>query len=390
MLPALRGRSRALLAAVEASGLRGRGGAGFPTAAKLRAVAAGRRAVVVANGTEGEPASAKDKTLLRRNPHLVLDGVLVALEAVGGDEAVLALSRADRAGRQAIATALRERRRETRAIRVAAAPDRFVAGEESALVQWLDGGEAKPTFKPPRPFERGLGGRPTLVQNVETLANLGLIARYGPDWFRELGTDDEPGSALVTVRGAVRRPGVAEVPIGASLRSVVELCGGLTAAPQAVLVGGYFGSWLSEHDFDVRLSDAGLRPYGAGLGAGTIVVLPASVCGVAETARVASYLARESAGQCGPCVFGLASVAAALNTIDRREPLAAAALERLPRLGSQISGRGACAHPDGALRFVSSALEVFAHEVEHHLAGRCTALTDAPVLPVPPSQGEWR
>lgn len=388
-LPNLAGHSRSLLAALGQSGLRGRGGAGFPTAVKLRAVASRRSPIVVANGTEGEPASAKDKVLLRHNPHLVIDGVLAAMAAVGARTAIIAVSL--EASRASLEAALNERPRAAKAIRVAAVPERFVAGEESALVHWLNGDDAKPTLTPPRPFERGVRGRPTLVQNVETLANIGLIARYGADWFGDAGTDEEPGTVLVTIGGAVHRPGVIEVELGTPLRRLIELAGGLTAQPQALLVGGYFGTWIAAAgNVDTPLSESGLRPLGASLGARTIVVLPTSACGVAESARVARYLAGESAGQCGPCVFGLPAVADALEAIASQGSSAAAALERLPRLHAQIARRGACAHPDGALRFVDSALTAFADEISHHLAGHCTATSTEPVLPTQSRSSNWR
>ncbi len=389
-LPEFSGPGRSLLTAVEESGLRGRGGAGFPTAVKLRTVASRRSPIVVANGTEGEPASAKDKVLLRRNPHLVLDGIIGAMAVVGSCEAVIALSQEAHSSHDSLEAALNERPAAAKAISIAELPERFVAGEETALVHWLNGGDAKPTLSPPRPFERGVRGRPTLVQNVETLANVGLIARYGAGWFRETGTDDEPGTVLVTLDGAVRRPGVVEVEIGTSLRRLVALAGGLTGQPRALLVGGYFGGWIPvAGNGDIRLSDRGLAPLGASLGARAIVVLPAATCGIAESARVARYLAGESAGQCGPCVFGLPAVADALEAITRGGADAAAAVDRLPRLSAQIARRGACAHPDGALRFVDSALTVFADEVSHHLAGRCTATSPEPVLRTP-SRSNWR
>jgi NADH:ubiquinone oxidoreductase subunit F (NADH-binding) len=390
-LPPLSGRRASALAEIERSGLAGRGGAGFPTAVKLRAVAAGRAPIVVANGTEGEPASAKDRVLMTHNPHLVIDGVLVALGAVGGDEAVVAVSRRARSAYGALAAALAERPADAKRVRLASVPDRFVAGEETALVNWLNSGVAKPTFTPPRPFERGVGGRATLVQNVETLASLGLIARHGAGWYREAGTDAEPGTVLVTVRGGVHRPGVIETELGTPLRQIVERCGGLVHPARALLVGGYFGTWLDVSvGLDLPLADAALRPHGAALGARTLAVLPHGVCGVAESARVARYLAGESAGQCGPCVFGLPAVARALESIAAGAPDAASALERLPRLGAQIAGRGACRHPDGALRFVDSALRVFTDEIGLHLAGRCPATHDEPLLPTNPGTTDRR
>ncbi len=389
--PSFARNGAALIDAIEASGLTGRGGGGFSTATKLRAVARARRPVVVANGTEGEPASGKDKALLAHDPHLVIDGVAAAAQAVGSREAIIAVGRHDKVSRARLNLALAERRDLSRLeIRVESAPDRFVSGEESALVNWLNGGPAKPTFTPPRPSERGVGGRPTLVQNVETLAHMALVARHGPAWFRRVGTRAEPGSVLVTVGGCVRKPGVVEVAIGTPIRTVIDYCGGLSAPARALLVGGYFGSWVPARGaLDAPLSNAGLRPFGASLGAGTIVVLPEGLCGLAETARVARYLAGESAQQCGPCLFGLGAVAAAFESLAVRDAFAADALRRLPRLNAQIAGRGACSHPDGAVRLARSTVSVFGDEVEAHLAGRCTAVSSRPCLPVPQTSAEW-
>ncbi|MDX6539372.1 MAG: hypothetical protein QOI71_982 [Gaiellales bacterium] len=392
-LPPLRGEGAAVIAAIEASGLRGRGGAGFPTGVKLAAVAAGRDPIVVANGVEGEPASHKDALLLRINPHLVLDGAAAAAAAVGARRIVIAVGRGASGAHAGVATAIAERAEagERVAFELAAAPERFVAGEETALVQWLNGGPAKPAFVPPRPYERGVSGRPTLVQNVETLANIALIARFGATWFRELGTAAEPGSMLLTLGGGVARPGITEVPSGTTLRTALERCGRPVEAPHALLVGGYFGTWVTAAAaLDAPLSDAGLRPLGAALGARSIAVLPRARCGLVETARVADYLARESAGQCGPCVFGLRAIADALATIATCGSGAREAVRRLRRLAPQVAGRGACAHPNGATRLVESALAVFADELAHHLSGHCTAVPGGPVLPVPAASEGWR
>jgi NADH:ubiquinone oxidoreductase subunit F (NADH-binding) len=392
-LPALRGESAVLIAEIAASGLRGRGGAGFPTHRKLRAVATGRDPIVVANGVEGEPASHKDALLLRINPHLVLDGAVAAAAAVGAKQIVVAVGRGAASAHASLAAAIDERSRAgaRERIELVAPPDRFVAGEESALVNWLNGGPAKPAFVPPRPFERGVRGRPTLVQNVETLANIALIARYGAEWFRELGSDDEPGSMLVTLGGAVGRPGITELEAGTSLRAALERCDGFREPLQALLVGGYFGTWVrASAALDVPLSDAGLQPLGASLGARAIAALPHTTCGLRETARVAAYLANESASQCGPCVFGLRAIADAFASIAVCDAGAADALTRLRRLTPQVTGRGACAHPNGATRLVGSALAVFADEVAHHLAGHCTARAGDPLLPIPATGTEWR
>lgn len=380
--PAARER---LIDEVERSGLSGRGGGGFPTALKLRAVAGGRgRRVVVANGTEGEPASAKDAALLALHPHLVIDGALAAADAVGADEVILAVSRGAGAVLGPAAAAVRERSVHTgRRICLMAAPERFIMGEETALVSWLSGGPPVPAASPPRPSARGVRGRPTLVQNVETLAHLALVARFGADWFAEVGTDAEPGTTLLTVGGAVARPGVLEVALGTPLGEVIERCGGPSDGVGGILTGGYSGAWLdAPAPMQVPVSAAGLRAAGGSLGAGAILMLPARACGLAETARVARYLAAEGAGQCGPCVFGLSAIAQAAGALAEGRD-AHAALHDLRELPAEVEGRGACAHPDGVARLVRSALAAFPGEIERHLRGACVAPGRPPVLPLP-------
>jgi NADH:ubiquinone oxidoreductase subunit F (NADH-binding) len=338
---------------------------------------------VVANGTEGEPASAKDKVLMSSNPHLVIDGVLAAAALVGAEEAVIAVGRAATASRRALDAALDERS-DAGPVRIEAVPDRFVTGEESALVSFLNGGEAKPTTKPPRPSERGVRGRPTLVQNVETLASLALVARYGSGWFSRHET------VLVTVRGAVRSAGVVEVRPGTPIEEILARCGGTPEPLQALLVGGYFGSWIpAEGNLELPLTTEALAPLGASVGARTLVALPRSACGVVESARVTAYLAGESAGQCGPCVFGLPAVARCMDVIAWGGPDGRAALARLPTLHAQIARRGACAHPDGTIAFVESTLRVFADEIELHLEGGCSGHHQR-TLPTSPGLPSWR
>jgi NADH:ubiquinone oxidoreductase subunit F (NADH-binding) len=374
-----RGQMDALISDVEASGLTGRGGAAFPVHRKLAAVARAKsaRKVIVANGSESEPASRKDELLLRIAPHLVLDGLQLAAEAVGATEAHLYLHTAP--GPQLL-RALAERasrRLDHLPVTITQAPPRFLAGQETALVNRLGGGPALPTFQPPRVSDRGLGGAPTLVQNVETLAHLAQIARYGPSWFRAVGTEAEPGSMLATMYRPDRRTEIHEVPTGVPLGALLPVEAG------AWLVGGYHGAWLPLPDAgEVTLDRASLRRFGAAPGAGVLAALPSDRCGLAETARIVGYLAAESAGQCGPCLNGLPRIAAALGELAGRghRKQVRADLERWSRL---VIGRGACSHPDGTVRFVRSALRVFAPEIDRHARGQCSAANRQPFLPLP-------
>jgi NADH:ubiquinone oxidoreductase subunit F (NADH-binding) len=371
------------LRVIEASGLRGRGGAGFPTGVKWRAVAQRSRggAVVLVNGVEADPVSRKDRTLMGRRPHLVLDGAIIAAESVGAKQVIVAVNRGALPARRALAIAIRERRERIH-IDLIDVPSRYVAGEETALVQFVNGGPARPTVTPPRPFEKGVRGRPTLVQNAETLAWAGLIARRGDAWFRSLGSHAWPGAVLLTIEGSVPRPGVYELPASATIVHALAAAGCANpTALQAVLAGGYFGAWVAPETE---------RPVGE-LGAGVILALPPSSCGLTETARIMSFLAGESARQCGPCFNGLPAVASVIAQIAVGRARSAD-VERLRRWANQLSGhRGACHHPDGAINLLKSALRAFEVDLNAHLQrGACRGSQAASVLPVAKTTDAWR
>lgn len=367
-----------LLERVERSGLRGRGGSGFPTAAKIAAVNAAprrRRRVVLANGAEGEPASEKDSSLLSLSPHLVLDGVALAAAVVNADESIICVKSSDTEALDALAGAIAERAGVDRLTpALVEVPSGYLVGEESALVNFLNTRSALPTFVPPRPFERGVGGRPTLVQNVETLAHLALIGRHGPEWFRAVGSTEDPGSTLVTINGAVRSPGLYEIPCGLPLGALVDHAGGIASPLQAFLIGGYGGTWFSvDRGRELSLGYAAMRARGGTLGPGIVTALAADICGVAETARIARYLAEHSAEQCGPCAFGMPALAQSLE--DLTDGDRGAGGDWVRHWSARIVGRGACHHPDGAARMVASALGVFAEDVRRHEHGEgCTAM----------------
>jgi NADH:ubiquinone oxidoreductase subunit F (NADH-binding) len=373
---------RGLIDLAAAAGLTGRGGAAFATARKMAAVAAGGGGrVVVANGTEGEPLSAKDKTLLTRAPHLVLDGLDLAAAAVGARRRILCVERGRRDVVQAVQAALSERG--DRRVELLLTPARFLSGQETALVDLIDGGPGRPTLD--LPYERGVAGHPTLVDNVETLAQLALVARFGPDWYRSEGTPAEPGTALVTLAGAVTGAGVYEVPYGTPLAQLIRPSAG--SRPRGVLVGGYFGRWLAPASAGVATFErASLGRWNAAPGAGVIAVIDESTCALAELTRVAAWYAASSAGQCGACTWGLRDLAGATAALGRgnpRRPLA-----DIKRWLPMIAGRGACKLPDGAVGFLESGIEVFAGEIAEHREGRCRR-PDRGLLPTPAPEA-WR
>lgn len=347
-----------LITVLEHSGLRGRGGAAFPVGRKWRSVAERRRgpAVVLANGAEGEPLSLKDRTLLAARPHLVIDGALLAALAVGADRILIYVGVEHEAAGQALQQALAERGlgpRSRPAVELVAAPPGYVSGEETAAVHYLNEGVALPTMRPPRPFERGVDGLPTLVQNVETLAAVALLAR---------GT--QPDTMLLTVSGAVASPGVREVRAGATLAEVVAEAGGLKQPVQAALLGGAAGVFVPA----TRAQTLPLEPGTTTFGAGVVALLPNSHCGVAAAAEMLTSMAAYSAGQCGPCRAGLPAIASAARRLatghgDGRE------VARLRRWATMVEGRGACHHPDGAAAFVRSAIDTFSADFKSHDRG---------------------
>lgn len=372
-----------LIRLVDRAGLTGRGGAGFPTARKLAAVAAGRgTAIVVANGCESDPASSKDHALLTLVPHLVLDGIMVAAHAVGARQAMLCIHRGNPLT-TTLRAAIAHRTHDPLPVQVVEVPARYVASAATALVNFLNTGHARPTTTPPHTAQRGVRGQPTLVDNVETLAHLALIARYGADWFRSRGTPEAPGTTLITLSGAVHRPGVYEIDYGAPLEHPLRLAGEQQPI-QAVLLGGLAGHWLPlPAARALPLTEGDCHTAGIRMGIAALAALPTTACGLATTAQILRYLAGESAGQCGPCMFGLPAIAHDMTTIAEGTARPADAQRLRHRLGI-IPGRGACAHPDNATGLAASALHVFARDLDDHLARHpCPGATTPTPCPSP-------
>lgn len=364
-LPATRGVD-AVIAELDLAGIAGRGGAAFPTWRKVAAAArSGRGGVVIGNGSEGEPLSEKDATLLHTAPHLVLDGLLIVAAELGADEIDLVTTAAQVAPvRRAIAE-----RRDAGRVRVRETQDRFVAGEASAVVNAIERARAIPRDHVVRLTMSGVGRRPTLVLNVETLAHIALVMRFGAEWFRSLGTPDDPGTRLFTVARPDGRV-VVEAAGGTAMSAVLRAGGVDPATVSAVLVGGFHGTWITRDALDTPLSPGALAAFGAAPGAGILMVLPRGECGLARTAQIAGYLADQSAGQCGPCANGLPEIAEAMGRIGRRDRDASLP-RRIRELTTLVIGRGACHHPDGTSRMVLSALDAFEHDLRAHALGLC-------------------
>jgi NADH:ubiquinone oxidoreductase subunit F (NADH-binding) len=374
-----------LLGTVEASGLLGRGGAAFPLAVKLRTVRDNGRtaggAVVIANGEEGEPTSIKDRWLLRNRPHAVLDGLRLAALVVDANRAVLYTSDAQSAHSVEQALAESDGRFDV-AIELATVTSAYVAGEETAAVRVVNGGPAKPTDKPPRPFEEGVGGYPTLVSNVETLAHLAYLKQRGAQAFRELGTENSPGTFLATVTGAGRAPALYELPHGVLFADVLTLHGVSPDTVTGALMGGYFAGLLGRDIIGATLDHESIRGLGSGLGCGAISILTDD-CPVAVAASVLSYFDRENAGQCGSCFNGTAAMAAVAAAL-RDGAATADDVARLERWSVVLRGRGACATLDGAANVAASLLSAFDDLVTRHLENDCPTCRCGPFTAVRP------
>ncbi|MGH8996191.1 MAG: NADH-ubiquinone oxidoreductase-F iron-sulfur binding region domain-containing protein [Acidimicrobiales bacterium] len=380
--PPVRTAGADLIDKLSAAGLAGHGGAWFPVATKWRSIRGGRlrRPIVVGNGAEGEPASSKDALLLAQLPHLVLDGATLAGAALDASRVIMHVPAPLVRGVEVAIDSRRGYGIDPIDIEVVAAPDRFIAGQESAVVSRLNGGDALPSFIGIEPIrDRGVSGRPTLVQNVETLAHVALIARFGPAWFRALGTDRYPGTMLITVTGRWSDPQVFEASLGTPLRHVLTFSHLDAENYQGALLGGYGGGWVNMPTLlELGLDEHEVRRAGSSLGAGVMALLPRSVCPLVETARVVRYMEQEGAGQCGPCVNGLAGLADTTEALAYQLSAVRGGIQSILDLCALIDGRGACRHPDGVTRFVRSSLSVFQDDVLTHLRGRPCQRAAAP------------
>lgn len=349
--------------------VRGRGGAAFPFETKLRAAseasAVGRRPFVVVNLSEGEPGSAKDAGLALTRPHLVLDGAVATARALRSREVHVIVPSERPAVGSALRNAVAERHDRLR-IEIHTAQNRFVAGQARAVLELMAGRPNLPVTAWSPEAIAGHRGRPTLLSNAETWAQVGRLVLAGPSTYAAVGTAEEPGTTLLTLSGP--RPQVVEVPFGTPFHQVLPAA--WTGRP--VLVGGFHGSWVTwDRLVDARVSVDEMKGLGTPLGAG--VLISPTCCPVRFTSQIVDYLAGQSARRCGPCLNGLPALAVAVRAVAD----GTGGLGRVEELAALVVGRGACAHPDGTVRLVRSMLASFPDEVRAHGAGHCSSLMEA-------------
>jgi NADH:ubiquinone oxidoreductase subunit F (NADH-binding) len=338
---------------------------------------------VIANGEEGEPASIKDRWLLRNRSHVVLDGLRLAATIVGADRAYVYVSDVEAAASVEAALAALSIDMDIELVTVTPG---YVAGEETAAVHVINGGPAKPTDKPPRPFEEGVSGLPTLISNVETLAHLAYLHTHGSQRFRTAGTDASPGTFLATITGAGLPAALYELPHGVAVADLLTLHGVTAEKVTGALMGGYFAGLVNRDILGATLDHESLRALGSGLGCGAIGFLTDD-CPVAVAASVLSYFDRENAGQCGSCFNGTAAMAAV--AVALRDGVATQEdLARLKRWSEVLPGRGACATLDGAANVAASLLAQFPDTVDAHLENNCRACLSGAFSAVRPYEVE--
>jgi len=356
---------------VKASGLKGRGGAYFPVGAKWETArnTPHARKILLVNAEEGEPGIYKDRHLLEGDPHKVIAGIQIAALGIGATEVVVFINGEAHLARERFLAALERARAqgvERTPVEVRLGSGGYVLGEETALINAIHGQRAEPLARPPFPAVSGLYACPTVINNVESLANLPDVVRHGADWFRSTGTEPTPGTKLVSLAGAVHRPGLYEVPLGTSLRTIVDDFGGGTSAPLGMLlVGGPSGSILPPAAFDTPLDVQPLQAIGGVLGAGGIVPLTEDHCPVAEVRELIAYNARESCGKCTPCREGTVRLRAMFEDLRPVDP------QLLDELNDVLAFGSLCGLGQMTPNPVRSLLRHFGDVVDEHRRGYC-------------------
>lgn len=388
---------------IELAGLRGRGGAGYPTAAKWRAARAaeGERKIVVANLMAADPSSLGDRVVAEGNPHLIVEGLLIAAYAVGASEGIVAVRRDWKLAIERLKTAIGEATEARLAGFLVLGTDvsiqlslwegsgAYVAGEETALIHALQGDRGMPLIRPPYPAVRGLWDVPTVVQNGETLAHASWILSHSPEAFATLGSEASRGTKLVTIMGHVAKPGVAEVALGTPLRDIIAAAGRGTGTTKAVFVGGPGGGAIDARAFDTPYDYESMESAGAIIGSGSVLVTDASTCMVASARFFIDFSAREACGKAVPCRIGTRRLVEAMDRILAATPRPHDG-RLLRELSRKMSDTALCHLERIAPRPILSTLERFGDEYRAHaergecLAGACATTPIPPLLqPVP-------
>lgn len=379
---------KSVLQEVSDSGLRGRGGAGFPTGKKwaFTAECAEQPHYVVLNGGEDEPGSKKDRLLMENLPHLVIEGVILASYAVHASKAYLYINAEYKDATQSMTDALAEAKEAgywgerilgsdlTLEVLLNPAPPNYVAGEDTAALEVIEGKQPLPRQKPPFPATAGLFGKPTAVNNVETLANVPPIIDRGAKWYRTFGTPESPGTMIFSLNDEVNRPGIYELPFGTPLRFLIEECGGGVRGGKtikAILPGGPSSAFLPSDKIDTPLDHNSVRAAGSSIGCGVVQLVTEGSCIVEETLRIAEFFAAESCGQCPACRMETNMLAAMLKKVQQGQG-GQALLDQFIKVISFNRGKGFCNLINMPGPPIESALRLFRSDFEFHLAnGRC-------------------
>jgi NADH-quinone oxidoreductase subunit F len=372
-----------IVAEIKRSGLRGRGGAGFPTGVKWDKVLHHRikERYFVCNAGEHEPGTFKDRYLLKQYPHQLLEGCLIAAHAVQAKASFIYINHEYEEERANFEKALTLARAQGFAgknvldsgvdldIEVFSGQGSYVAGEETAMLESMQGRPAMPRQKPPfYPTDFGLYGKPTLVNNVETLCNIPEILKHGAAWFTGVGTEKCPGTMLFSLSGAVVRPGVYELPMGTPLRKLIEQGGGVPGGRKlkAVFPGGPAFAMVTPDQLDLPMDFDSLKKAGTGLGSAGVIVVDDATCMVAQTLKFSEFFKAESCGQCPPCRMGTINLATLMHKIEHGTGTQKD-LDSLLQVCGFVKGTGYCTLVTGAAVLVQSSLKLFRDEYEDHV-----------------------
>jgi NADH-quinone oxidoreductase subunit F len=386
---ALAGPPQDVLDAVTESHLRGRGGAGFPTGQKwgFTAVEQETPKYVVANGGEDEPGSQKDRVVMENVPHKLIEGTLLAAYAIGASEVILYVNSEYHRAHEQLEKAIEDvtaagyigpSGKMDVTIRIHPAPQEYVAGEDTAALEVIEGKKALPRVKPPFPVTKGLFGKPTIVNNIETFAYVPAIVRNGPDWFKSQGTEDNPGTMLFTLPANVTKPGVVELPIGTPLRALIEEYGGGLASGKgikAVLPGGPSSGFLRGDDLDVAMDRKPLMERGSALGCGVLRIIEDGECIVEVADDIAQFFAREQCNQCPACNMETNQLAKITSQV-RAGAGNPALLAQIPRIGDFAKGKGQCSLISMPVPPLTSAIRLFADDFNYHIEHHTCPATD--------------